>query len=351
MKRSSQNSLSTLFTLNTKVVTLITMLKKSSVFSHQFSAKNERGYIPVVLVLTVTMIIMLSTYAGTQTQRFKDFYSQKSPEPSPAQVESTPSPSPSEQPSPSPSPVPSPSPSPTPKPSQTPKPSTTAAATGGGGIQTERGNFRATVVTLPISARMVTDTANDSDCSNDCPTKSLADFVSQNGGYAGINGTYFCPPDYAECGSKKSSFDNAVYNSRLSKWLNEGHRGWNGLSMIYQDGSGYHYLQNSNSFGGGLNAGIVNYPGILNNGQITVEANTLSEKQASKGTKGGIGFNTSNVFLVIAYGVDMSDFAAVFKALGAQYALNLDGGGSAALYNGGYKAGPGRTLPNAIIFK
>lgn len=110
-------------------------------------------------------------------------------------------------------------------------------------------------------------------------------------------------------------------------------------------------LQNCRLFGGGLNAGIVNYPGILNNGQITVEANTLSEKQASKGTKGGIGFNTSNVFLVIAYGVDMSDFAAVFKALGAQYALNLDGGGSAALYNGGYKAGPGRTLPNAIIFK
>ena len=294
---------------------------------------------------------MLSTYAGTQTQRFKDFYSQKSPEPSPTEQPS-PFPSPSIEPSPSPSPTPSPSPSPSPKPSVTPKPSTTAGgASSGGGIQTERGNFRATVVTLPISARMVTDTANDSDCSNDCPTKSLADFVSQNGGYAGINGTYFCPPDYAECSGKKSSFDNAVYNSRLSKWLNEGHRGWNGLSMIYQDGSGYHYLQNSNSFGGGLNAGIVNYPGILNNGQITVEANTLSEKQASKGTKGGIGFNTSNVFLVIAYGVDMSDFAAVFKALGAQYALNLDGGGSAALYNGGYRAGPGRALPNAIIFK
>ncbi len=317
--------------------------------------KNQLGYIPLILILSVSLIGLLTVYAGTKTETFKQFYSQQTPSPS-STPEPSPLPSPSPSPSETPSPTPTPTPTPTPKPSDTPKPSvapkpSTQAASGGGGIQTERGNFRAAVVTLPSSAKMVTDTANDSDCGNDCPTKSLADFVSSNGGYAGINGTYFCPPDYADCSGKKNSFDNAVYNSRLSKWLNEGHRGWNGLSMIYQDGGGYHYLQNSNSFGGGLNAGIVNYPGILNNGQITVEANNLSEKQKAKGTKGGIGFNGSNVFLVIAYGVDMSDFAAVFKALGAQYALNLDGGGSAALYNGGYKAGPGRSLPNAIIFK
>lgn len=315
------------------------------------SAKNEFGYIPVVLVLTISMIIMLSVYAGTQTQRFKDFYSQKSPEPTPMEQ---PSPSPSLEPSPSPSPSlsPSPSPSVSPKPSVTPKPSTASGgASSGGGIQTDRGNFRATVVTLPISAQMVTDTANDSDCANDCPTKSLADFVSQNGGYAGINGSYFCPSDYPDCASKKNSFDFSVYNSRLSKWINQGQLSWNSRSMIYRDGSGYHYLQNANGFGGGLSAGIVNYPGLLNNGQVTVEASALSEKQSSKGTKGGLGFNSSNIFLVIAYGVDMHDFAAVFKALGAQYALNLDGGGSAALYNGGYRAGPGRALPNAIIFK
>lgn len=316
--------------------------------------KNQFGYIPVVLILSVTLIGLLSVYAGTQTQLFKDFYSQKSTAHSRQSIEPSPTPTSDPSPSPSPSiePSPSPSPSQTPRPSTTPKPST--APTGGvssGGIQTERGNFRAAVVTLPISTQMVTDTASDSDCANDCPTKSLADFVSQNGGYAGINGTYFCPTDYPDCASKKNSFDFSVYNSRLSKWINQGQLSWNGRSMIYRDGSGYHYLQNANSFGGGLSAGIVNYPGILNNGQITVEANQLSEKQSAKGTKGGIGFNSSNIFLVIGYGVDMSDFAAVFKALGAQYALNLDGGGSAALYNRGYKAGPGRSLPNAVIFK
>lgn len=318
--------------------------------------KNQLGYIPLILVLSITLIAMLSVYAATKTETFKAFYSQKSPEPSPVQVDS-PNPSPSETPTPTPSPTPTPTPTPTPKPSATPKPSvapkpSTAASSGssgGGGIQTERGNFRAAVVTLPISARMVTDTANDSDCSNDCPTKSLADFVAQNGGYAGIHGAYFCPPDYADCASKKNSFDSSVYNSRLGKWINEGHLGWNG-SMIYQDGSGYHYRQGAAGFSGGLNAGIVNYPGLLNNGNISVEGG-IDAKQGAKNTKGGIGFNDSNIFLVVAYGVDMNDFAAVFKSLGAKYALNLDGGGSVALFNGGYKAGPGRSLPNAIIFK
>lgn len=198
---------------------------------------------------------------------------------------------------------------------------------------------------------MVTDTANDSDCPADCPVKPLADYVNHFGGYAGIHGTYTCPADYADCASKKNSFDFSIYNSRLSKWINEGNLGWGGRSMIYQDNGGaYHYRQDAGRVDG-IRAGIVNYPGILNNGHITVEDGSLSAKQSSKGTKGGIGFNDSNIFLVVAYNVDMYDFATVFKALGAKYALNLDGGGSIALYNGGYKAGPGRQLPNAIVFK
>lgn len=44
--------------------------------------------------------------------------------------------------------------------------------------------------------------------------------------------------------------------------------------------------------------------------------------------------------------------AYIFKALGVDYAMNLDGGGSTALYsNGAYNVGPGRLLPNAIVFR
>lgn len=197
--------------------------------------------------------------------------------------------------------------------------------------------------------QMITDTASDSDCATDCPKKPLADYVSHFGGSAGIVGTYTCPADYADCASKKDSFDFPVYNTRLSKWINEGNLGWGGRSMIYYDGS-YHYRQNAGR-ADGIRAGIINYPGILNDGHITVEPSGLSAKQSSKGTKCGMGFNDSSIFLVCAYSVDMNDFANIFKTLGAKYALNLDGGGSTALWQGGYKAGPGRALPNAIVFK
>jgi exopolysaccharide biosynthesis protein len=38
------------------------------------------------------------------------------------------------------------------------------------------------------------------------------------------------------------------------------------------------------------------------------------------------------------------------QTLGARDALNLDGGGSAALYiDGSYRVGPGRLLPNVVV--
>lgn len=219
-------------------------------------------------------------------------------------------------------------------------------------IHTPRGDFIVQVVTLPISATMVTDTASDADCPRDCPTFALAEFVTKNGGVAGITGTFNCPSDYEDCKDKKESFDFSVYNSRLGKWINESNLSWNDRSMIYQDGGGYHYQQDVKNFSGSVKAGIVNFPGILNNGQVTVNPNGLPEKQRSKGTKSGVGYGKDNIYLVVAYDADMEDFAEIFKVLGALNALNMDGGGGAALYhNGGYKAGPGRNLPNAIIFK
>lgn len=311
---------------------------------------SARGIISVPLILVFGVLLGLTAFAAARSYTSPDSMT-ASPSPSAA---ATATPALEATPSPSPSLSPSPTPTPTVKPSTTPAPSAapvSAGSTGGGNIQTERGSFRATVVTLPISAQMITDSANDSDCSGDCPKKPLADYINHFGASAGIHGTYTCPADYADCASKKDSFDFPIYNSRLNKWINEDKLGWGGRSMIYQDNGGqYHYRQDAGHVGG-IRAGIVNYPGILNNGHITVEGNTLSEKQGSKGTKGGIGFNDSNIFLVVAYNVDMYDFATIFKALGAKNALNLDGGGSTALWQGGYKAGPGRALPNAIVFK
>ena len=55
---------------------------------------------------------------------------------------------------------------------------------------------------------------------------------------------------------------------------------------------------------------------------------------------------------MIAQNTTVIDMGYIMKALGSQYALNLDGGGTSTLYyNGSYKVGPNRELPNAIIFK
>jgi exopolysaccharide biosynthesis protein len=41
----------------------------------------------------------------------------------------------------------------------------------------------------------------------------------------------------------------------------------------------------------------------------------------------------------------------VYKKLGVDNAMNIDAGGSAALWaNGRYIIGPGRDIPNAILF-
>ncbi len=311
---------------------------------------NSLGFAPIVIIILIAFgLISLELIVLT---KFKNI---SPPQPSPTSPTLTAIPSATLSPTPTPTQSATPLPSVTATPAPTPQAQSGSAAPPDSGyarmsIPTERGTFSADVVVVN-GGTMVTDTASDSNCENDCPTKSLGDFVSSNGGFAGINGSYFCPADYPDCQSKKNSFDFPVYNSRLSKWINEDKLFWDGRSIVYQDGGGIHMLANANSFNGSLNAGVVNYPGLIENGNIIAQNFGFSEKQSAKGTKGGIGFNGNKKFLVIAHNADMMDFAHLFKAIGATNAINLDGGGSAALWFGGYKFGPGRNLPNAIIFK
>jgi exopolysaccharide biosynthesis protein len=262
---------------------------------------------------------------------------------------------------PAPTPVPVITSTPVPTPTTTPKP-TQAPIVGPPGtglstitVATPKGNFSATVMSFDLTrTKMITDSANDSDCAGNCPLQNLSQFVSKNSGIAAVNGTYFCPASYPDCASKPNSFDFPIYNTRLGKWINSGNLSWGGRAILYTDGSGAHYQQNSSGFSGGLTAGIINYPGLLNDGNVQIDDNQsgLSDKQKARGTKVGIGTTgPNNILVVIAYNVNMQEFAYVFKSLSAKGALNLDTGGStAAIYAGRYIAGPGRDLPNAIIF-
>jgi hypothetical protein len=318
---------------------------------------RERGFaiIPILLVITLISVISFSIVKRSGL--------------SITNLTSTNQPGSTEMPTVTVSPTPTPTllPTPSPKPSVAPKPSSTPVPTlkpvsgppGSGlstiNVATEKGNFTATVLSLDLgSTKVVTDSANDSDCGNDCTVLNLQTFVTRNSGFAGVNGTYFCPAAYPDCASKKNSFDFPIYNTRLGHWINGGNLFWNSRAMVYFDGGGAHYLQNANSFSGSLTAGIVNYPGLIDGGNVQIDDNQsgLSDKQKAVGTKVGIGINgSSKVMVVVAKNVNMQQFAYVFKSLGATGAVNLDTGGSTALYHGGrYVYGPGRDIPNAIIF-
>lgn len=56
------------------------------------------------------------------------------------------------------------------------------------------------------------------------------------------------------------------------------------------------------------------------------------------------------VYIGFVLNATMGESAQVMKALSMGEALNLDEGGSTALWSGGYILGPGRNIPNAVLF-
>lgn len=219
-------------------------------------------------------------------------------------------------------------------------------------VGTSRGTFTVNLIKLPLSSyRVKTITANSSDCTNNCPNQSLSSYVQQNGGYAGMNGTYFCPPDYSSCAGKTYSYDWAVYNSNLGKWLNANSLSWSSVGLATWNGDTPHfYRYNYQYSGSSVTAGISNFPVVLQGGSILDTSSQQTDAQKTKGLRGSIGTDGSNVYLAIVSSASVDDSAYVLQALGEKDALNLDGGGSSALYiNGSYKIGPGRSLPNAVV--
>ncbi len=222
-------------------------------------------------------------------------------------------------------------------------------------VETLRGNFVTDIIMADLnSTQVITVTGNDGNCENNCNVKSLADYVAEVGGFAGINGSYFCPPDYPACSGKVNSYDFPVYSTRDGKWINPDKLFWNGRGMAGFVGSSPRFCTNANACdSGGVSAGIINYPSLINGGNIVVDQGSLpASLTQTKGLRGAIGVRGSYVYIMHVRNASVLDAAEVMKKLGIDHGLNLDGGGSAALYyNGGYKIGPGRLLPNAIVLK
>ncbi|MDO8618482.1 MAG: phosphodiester glycosidase family protein [Candidatus Daviesbacteria bacterium] len=201
------------------------------------------------------------------------------------------------------------------------------------------------------STKVIIDTASDSDCGNNCPTLPLADYVSRNGAYAGINGSYFCPAEYPSCAGKTGSFDTLLMNKN-KHYFNSDNNVYSTIpAAIFSPGSA-RFVGQSSQWGRdtGVDGVIANYPLLIAGGSINFTEAPNEPKFGGKAARTFIAAKGSTVYIGIVYGATMGESAKVLKALGVDGALNLDQGGSTALWSGGYKAGPGRNIPNAVLF-
>lgn len=218
-------------------------------------------------------------------------------------------------------------------------------------VQTDTDTFMVDIISADLgSTRVIVDTASDSDCSDNCPVLSLGDYVSRNGAYAGVNGSYFCPATYPSCADKKNSYDTLLMNKN-KKYLNSDNNVYSTVPAVIFQGNSMRFVSRSSEWGrdSGIDSMIANYP-LLTIGNKIVYGGDGDPKHNNKGGRSFVGATGSTVYIGVVYNATLSESAKVLSTLGISDALNLDDGGSTALWSGGYKAGPGRNIPNAILF-
>ncbi len=254
----------------------------------------------------------------------------------------------------------------TPRPSSTPRP--TATPTPPASSSTAHSSYRRTTVSSsrgtytvdimefdlgPGKIKVVADTAADEDCTNNCPVLSVKGYADRwAGAVAAINGTYFCPSDYSSCAGQVNSFFWKIRNPRLGFTINQ-HNGLgeNDPFMTF-DSSGTgtycsHWSDCRTPY-----TGINHKPAVVTNGSYSVDEGSLDDKQrTAKISRAAIGLTGQHLTVAVVQSATIMDLGAVMVALGTTNALNLDAGGSSGMwYNGAYRRGPGRSVPNALVF-
>jgi len=217
-------------------------------------------------------------------------------------------------------------------------------------VKTDIGEFLVDVVSADLnSTRVIVDTAADSDCRNDCPVLSLADYVGRNGAFAAVNGSYFCPAAYPSCSDKKNSFDTLLMNKN-KVYFNSDNNVYSTVPAVIFSGNSVRFVAQSLEWGRdtGVDAVIANQPLLVLNGNVVFGGDN-EIKRAGKGSRSFVGNSGSTVYIGVVHNVNAAEMARVLAAMGMENALNLDSGGSTALWYGGYKVGPGRNIPNAIL--
>ncbi len=217
-------------------------------------------------------------------------------------------------------------------------------------VVTDAGKFTVAYASADLNnTRVIVDTASEGTCGNGCPVLPLATYVKRTGGFAGINGSYFCPASYPQCAGKTNSFDTLLMN-KDKVYFNSDNNVYSVVPAVIFKDNWARFVERSLEWGRdtGVDSVIANQPLLVLNNEIKFGGDA-DPKKGSRGSRGFIGTTGSRVFIGIVRNATVAQAAIAVKALGVENALNLDSGGSTALWYGGYKAGPGRNIPNAII--
>lgn len=219
-------------------------------------------------------------------------------------------------------------------------------------VNSDVGEFLVDIISGDLSStRVIIDTASDATCANNCPVMSLGDYVARSGAYAGVNGSYFCPESYPSCAGKTNSFDTLVMNKN-KVYFNSDNNVYSTVPVAVFGNGSARFIGQSSGWGRdtGVDGVIANQPLILSGGNVTFGGDG-DPKKGSRGARSFVGASGSKVYIGVVHNATVAEVGHVLKTLGLSDALNLDSGGSTALWNGGYKVGPGRNIPNAVLFQ
>ena len=233
-------------------------------------------------------------------------------------------------------------------------------------ISTKSGIFTVDVVEIDLKnpdLKILTDTVwpypTENKKTGSFAAQSLAKFVLSNKGFTGINGSYF-----EAYNSNQNYYFAPVYDSSLGKMINEDQlKYWTtGPVVVFDEDNKFYYFKDSRDFGSVedfekkhgviIQAAIGNKPRLIENGLNQLIDWDIDNKQLkAKSDRAALGSKDNIVYLVVVKYATLPELADVMKEIGVEFALNLDGGYSSALwYNDEYMVKPGRDVPNAIIF-
>jgi exopolysaccharide biosynthesis protein len=219
-------------------------------------------------------------------------------------------------------------------------------------VKTDNGTYLVDIIAADLnSTKVIVDTASDGSCGNDCPVTSLADYAGRSGAFAGVNGPYFCPADYPSCDGKKNSFDTLIMNKNKT-YFNSDNNVYSTVPAVIFSAGNARFVGQTLEWGRdtGPDSVIAAQPMLVSGGNV-VYGGDDEIKRAGKGSRSFIGASGSTAYIGVVYNANVAEVAVILKTMGIQYALNLDSGGSTALWsNGRYLAGPGRNTPFGILF-